>query len=60
MSLSVVAFPVLPFASGIVASVNGGLVAIVAPVALVLGARFAIFRLTVDQETPVPDVVRER
>jgi hypothetical protein len=47
MSLSVVAFPVLPFAWGNVASVNGGLIAIVAPGALALGARFGIFRLTV-------------
>ena len=47
MSLSVVAFPVLPFVWGSVASVNGGLIAIVAPGALVLGARFGIFRLTV-------------
>ena len=60
MSLSVVAFPVLPFAWGNVASVNGGLIAIVAPGALVLGARFGIFRLTVGQETQVADVVRER
>ena len=60
MSLSVVAFPVLPFAWGNVASVNGGLIAIVAPGTLVVGARFGIFRPTGDQETPVADVVRER
>ena len=47
MSLSVLAFPVLPFAWGNVASVNGGLIAIVAPGAPVLGTRFGIFRLTV-------------
>jgi hypothetical protein len=47
VSPSVVAFPVLPFAWGNVASVNGGLIAIVAPGALVLGARFGIFHLTV-------------
>ena len=47
MSLSVFTFPVLPFAWGNVALVNGGLIAIVAPGTLVLGARFEIFRLTV-------------
>ena len=60
MSLSVVAFPVLPFAWGNVASVNGGLIAIVAPVVLALGPGFGIFRPTVGRETPVADVVRER
>jgi hypothetical protein len=54
--------PSSPSLWGNVASVNGSLIAIVAPgaLALALGAKFGIFRLTVGRETPVADVVRER